>query len=185
MRHRLAGRTLGRRTNQRLALFRGQASSLIQEGAIVTTLAKAKELRRYVEPLITLAKRGDLHARRQAASKLYKKETVQKLFEELAPAFKERPGGYTRIYKLGPRQGDAAPMARIEFVGEPKKKAPKKKADGKSKTESKKAAPKKAAAKKTAGTKKTSKKSATKNTSNKKASATKKKATKKTTSKAK
>lgn len=177
MRHRIAGKTLGRRTDQRLALFRGLATSLIETGRITTTLAKAKELRRFVEPLVTLAKKDTLHARRQAAGKLYKKQTVQKLFNEYGPQFKEREGGYTRIYKYKTRQGDGAKLALIEFVQDEKKKSSGKKAAGKAKatkmkasdtkkTASKDKAPKKKAAKKTA--KKTTAKKTTKKTTAKK-----------------
>jgi large subunit ribosomal protein L17 len=147
MRHRIAGRTFGRRSGPRKALLRGLISNLIDAERITTTVAKAKELRMHVEPLITLAKRGDLHARRQIAGQVYTKENVQKLFDDLAVRFKDRNGGYTRIFKANQRLGDGAPMAMIEFLdrkiaekGEAKKTAPKKKA------ESKKAAPKKEAA---------------------------------------
>jgi len=136
MRHRIAGRTLGRRSNQRKALFRGLVTNLIESERITTTLAKAKELRRYVEPLITLAKKGDLHSRRLAAGQLYKKEALQKLFSDIAPRFQDRPGGYTRIFKYKVRQGDGADLAMIEFVT---------KAEQKPKSKDKKAlAPKKA-----------------------------------------
>ena len=116
MRHRIAGRKLSRNAAQRKALFRGLATELLRHGRIQTTEAKAKSLQPYVEKLITLARRGDLHARRQAAGRLYDPAILQKLFGELAEIYQDRPGGYTRIYKLGPRKGDAAPMALIELI---------------------------------------------------------------------
>lgn len=119
MRHRISGRTFGRRSGPRKALLRGLASHLIDSERITTTVAKAKELRKYVEPLVTLAKRGDLHARRMVAGEVYRKETVQKLFDDLAVRFKDRPGGYTRIMRSNHRQGDGADMAIIEFLDRP------------------------------------------------------------------
>lgn len=116
MRHRVAGRKLSRNSAQRKALLRGLATELLRHGKLQTTEAKAKSLRPVVEKLITLGKRGDLHARRQAAARLYDPAILQKLFDEIAEAFQDRPGGYTRIYKLGPRKGDGAPMAQIELV---------------------------------------------------------------------
>jgi large subunit ribosomal protein L17 len=112
----VAGRKLNRNTAQRKALLRGLATELFKHGKIRTTEAKAKSLRPFVEKLITLAKRGDLHARRQVAAKLYEPAILQKLFDEIAKTYQDRPGGYTRIYKLGLRKGDAAPMALIELV---------------------------------------------------------------------
>lgn len=115
-------RKLGRTTDARLALLRNLASDLIIHERIETTEAKAKELRSTVDKMITLGKRGDLHARRQAASFLYKKEAnetedvVQKLFNDIAPRYEDRQGGYTRVLKLGPRKGDGAKMAIIELV---------------------------------------------------------------------
>jgi large subunit ribosomal protein L17 len=120
MRHRVAGRTFGRRPEQRKALLRGLADHLLDHERITTTVAKAKELRKYVEPLVTLAKKGDLHARRQASSFLYRRETVSKLFSEIADRFKDRVGGYTRIYRLGQRLGDGAHQAMIELIPAPK-----------------------------------------------------------------
>ena len=117
MRHRKAGRQLRRTSEQRLALLRNLASSLIEHGAIETTEAKAKELRPFVEKLVTKAKQGTLHARRLAGRHVHKRETADKLFRELGPKFAARPGGYTRIMKIGARRGDGAEMARIEFVG--------------------------------------------------------------------
>ena len=116
MRHGIRGRKLGRNKSHRRSLFANQAESLITHEQIKTTLAKAKELRPIVEKLITLAKRGDLHARRQARSFLYSDDVVQKLFSDLGERYKERSGGYIRIIKAGSRFGDNAPVAYIEFV---------------------------------------------------------------------
>ena len=116
MRHRKAGRQLRRTSEQRLALLRNLASSLIEAGSIETTEAKAKELRPFVEKLITKAKRGTLHARRLAVRHVHKRETADKLFQEIGPKFATRPGGYTRILKTGHRRGDGAEMAIIELV---------------------------------------------------------------------
>ncbi|GMR24606.1 MAG: hypothetical protein BMS9Abin37_3175 [Acidobacteriota bacterium] len=116
MRHRVAHRKLGRTTEHRLSLLRNMAASLITHERIRTTVAKAKELRPFVEKLVTLGKRDSLHARRRALSILSSKTVVRRLFSDVSPRFSERPGGYTRILKLGPRQGDGAPMAFIEFV---------------------------------------------------------------------
>ncbi len=116
MRHRKAGRQLRRTTEQKLALMRGLASELIDHGAIVTTEAKAKELRPFVEKLITKARTGTLHARRLAGRHVHRREIADKLFKEVGPRFVTRPGGYTRILKLGHRKGDGAEMARIELV---------------------------------------------------------------------
>jgi len=118
MRHRRKGRKLGRDASHRKALFSNMAGSLFEHGRIKTTEAKAKELRPIAEKLITLARKdpGDVAAQRQAVAYLRSKVSVHRLFHEVAPRFTERPGGYTRIVKLGPRQGDAAPMAYIELV---------------------------------------------------------------------
>ncbi|MGB1539343.1 MAG: 50S ribosomal protein L17 [Rickettsiales bacterium] len=116
MRHNMSGRKLNRTSAHRKALFMNLANALIKHEQIQTTLPKAKELRPYVEKLVTLGKRGDLHARRQALSTLQDKAMVQKLFDALAERYKERSGGYTRVLKAGFRYGDAAPMAIIEFV---------------------------------------------------------------------
>ena len=116
MRHRKAGRQLRRTSEQRLALLRNLATSLIEQGAIETTEAKAKELRPFVEKLITKARSGTLHDRRLAIRHVHKRETADKLFREVGPKFATRPGGYTRILKLGHRRGDGADMARIELV---------------------------------------------------------------------
>lgn len=118
MRHNVKGRKLNRDKDHRKALLRNLATELFRHERITTTEAKAKAVKPVAERLLTLAKRGDLHARRLAARQLYDAAVVQKLFDELAPRFADREGGYTRIYKLGPRQGDAAPMALIELVEE-------------------------------------------------------------------
>jgi large subunit ribosomal protein L17 len=116
MRHRKAGRQLRRTTEQKLALIRSLATSLIQHGAIETTEAKAKELRPFIEKLITKAKSGTLHDRRQAVRHVHQRTAADKLFQEIGPKFAKRPGGYTRILKIGHRKGDGAEMARIELV---------------------------------------------------------------------
>ncbi len=116
MRHQRAGRKLGRDSAHRKALYANLASALIEHGRIKTTEAKAKEVRPIVERMITLGKRGDLHAHRQAVAYLRSKSIAHKLFADVAPRFAERPGGYTRVVKLGPRPGDAAPMAYLELV---------------------------------------------------------------------
>jgi large subunit ribosomal protein L17 len=116
MRHGYSGRQLNRTKSHRRALFANLANALIKHEQIKTTLPKAKDLRPYVEKLITLGKRGDLHARRQAAAKLRDDKVVAKLFAVLGVRYKDRSGGYTRIIKAGFRYGDAAPMAVIEFV---------------------------------------------------------------------
>ena len=117
MRHRKKGRKLSRTASHRRATLRNMAASLFLHERIETTTAKAKELRPFAERLITLARRGDLHARRLAAAKIGDREVVGKLFDELGPRYAERPGGYTRILKLGARKGDAADMSLIELVG--------------------------------------------------------------------
>src|SRR3982751_1406586 len=116
MRHGRAGKKLGRDSAHRKALYSNLTGALIQHGRIQTTEAKAKAVRPYAEKLITLGKRGDLHARRLAMAQLRSNDVVHKLFSDVAPRFAEREGGYTRITKLGPRQGDAADMALIELV---------------------------------------------------------------------
>ena len=115
MRHRKAGRQLRRTSEQKLALMRNLATSLIESESIETTEAKAKELRPFVEKLITKARTGTLHDRRHAIRHVHKRETADKLFQELGPKFARRAGGYTRILKTGHRKGDGAEMARIEF----------------------------------------------------------------------
>lgn len=109
-------RKLGRTTDHRKALLRNQVTSLLRSGRIETTVAKAKESQRMAEKMITLAKRGDLHARRQALAYIYDEDVVTKLFEEIGPGYEDRNGGYTRVLKLGPRRGDAAEMAILELV---------------------------------------------------------------------
>lgn len=116
MRHNKAGRRLGRKTSHRIAMFRNMVTSLITHEKITTTDAKAKELRSIAEKLITLGKRGDLHARRLAASYVRDNETVAKLFSVVGPRYADRPGGYTRIVKLGLRHGDKAALSLIELV---------------------------------------------------------------------
>ena len=116
MRHGAAHRKLGRTTSHRTAMFANMAASLIKHEQITTTLPKAQELRPFVEKLVTLAKKGDLHARRQAISQVRDVPQVGKLFETLGPRYSERNGGYIRIMKAGFRHGDNAPMAVIEFV---------------------------------------------------------------------
>ncbi len=116
MRHAKAGRQLRRTGEQKLALMRGLAMSLIQHGAIETTEAKAKELRPFVEKLITRARSGTLHDRRLAARHVQQRDIADKLFSEVGPRFQKRNGGYTRILKIGHRKGDGAEMARIELV---------------------------------------------------------------------
>ena len=116
MRHRTSGRKLNRTSQHRQMLFRNMAQALIKHEQIVTTLPKAKELRPVVERLITLGKRGDLHARRMVFARLRDDAMTKKLFEVLGPRYQERQGGYTRVLKAGFRYGDAAPMAVIELV---------------------------------------------------------------------
>ncbi len=116
MRHRKSGRKLGRNSSHRKAMFRNMSTSLLLHETIKTTVPKAKELRRVVEPLITLSKKDSVANRRLAFSRLRDKEIVGKLFSEIGPRFFERPGGYVRILKLGPRAGDAAPMAMVQLV---------------------------------------------------------------------
>ncbi len=116
MRHGKKGRHLNRTASHRKAMLRNMATSLFKHGRIETTVAKAKELRQYAEPLITKAKRGDLHARRLVARDIRDSETLAKLFDEIGPRYAERPGGYTRVVKLGHRAGDAADVAIIELV---------------------------------------------------------------------
>ncbi|HAD08188.1 MAG TPA: 50S ribosomal protein L17 [Porticoccaceae bacterium] len=116
MRHRQSGRQLNRNSSHRKAMFRNMTASLVEHEVIKTTLPKAKELRRYAEPLITLAKADSVANRRLAFDRLRDKAAVGKLFSELGPRYQERPGGYTRILKCGYRTGDKAPMAYIELV---------------------------------------------------------------------
>lgn len=116
MRHKMAHRKLGRTSSHRKALFRNQLASLITHERIVTTLIKAKELRPIAEKIVTLGKKGSLHARRTAAKVIASDALLRKLFDDIAPRFQERAGGYTRIVKLGNRRGDNAEMAILEFV---------------------------------------------------------------------
>ena len=116
MRHQKRGRKLGRDSAHRKSLYANLTAELIQHGRIRTTVAKAKEVRPIAEQMITLGKRGDLHARRQAVAFLRQKPIVKSLFDDIAPRYADRSGGYTRIIKLGPRLGDAAEMAYIELV---------------------------------------------------------------------
>ena len=119
MRHRKAGRKLGRNSSHRKAMYRNMAASLVQHETIKTTLPKAKELRRVVEPLITLAKEDGVSRRRLAFDRLRDDAAVGKLFDELGPRFKDRPGGYLRILKMGFRPGDSAPMALVQLLDQP------------------------------------------------------------------
>jgi len=116
MRHRKAGRRLGRTSSHRDAMMRNMVTSLLDQERIVTTVAKAKEARRITDQMITLGKRGDLHARRQAMAYIRSKSVVAKLFDQLSNQYSDRNGGYTRIIRTGTRLGDAAPMAILELV---------------------------------------------------------------------
>jgi len=120
MRHRKSGRKFNRNSSHRKAMMRNLANALFRHEAIKTTLPRAKELRRVAEPLITLAKTDDVHNRRLAFARLRDKEIVGKLFAELGPRYKDRPGGYMRVLKFGYRVGDAAPMAFVELVDRPR-----------------------------------------------------------------
>lgn len=165
MRHGIAGRKLNRTSSHRKALFANLATSLLEHEQIKTTLPKAKDLRKVVEPLITYAKKGDLASRRQAARIIKDPAVVKKLFDEIGPRFKDRQGGYTRVMKFGFRQGDAAPMAIIALTDmaeekpakaeKPKTEAKDAVVEAKAETTEKKAPAKKAAPKKEASEKKT------------------------------
>ncbi len=133
MRHRKLTAKLGRTSSHRKAMFRNMVTSFLRYEKIETTDTKAKELRRIAEKMITLGKRGDLHARRQALAYVRDRDVVEKLFEQISSRFKERKGGYTRIVKTGFRVGDNAPMALIEMVGDEKEKAQKAKKASKGK----------------------------------------------------
>jgi large subunit ribosomal protein L17 len=146
MRHQLSGRQLSRNSSHRAAMLRNMAASLLRYETIRTTVPKAKELRRVVEPLITLGKQDTDANRRRAFAQLRDAEVVVKLFEELGPRFKTRPGGYTRILRMDPRPGDAAPMALMQLLDQPEP-ASEEAAPAEGEAE-KKAAPKKAATKK-------------------------------------
>jgi large subunit ribosomal protein L17 len=154
MRHQLSGRQLSRKAPHRQAMLRNMAASLLRHETIRTTVPKAKELRRVVEPLITLAKVDTEAKRRLAFARLRDAEVVAKLFDDIGPRFKARPGGYTRILHMAPRPGDAAPMALMQLVDGPAK-ADEPPSEGEEKAAGKKAAPKKkAAARKSAPKKK-------------------------------
>jgi large subunit ribosomal protein L17 len=116
MRHRVAGRKLSRSTGHRRALYRNLVTDLLRYEKIVTTEAKAKEVRSVAEKMITLGKKGSLHARRQALAFVLDKGVVEKVFDDIGPRYEERQGGYTRILRLGPRLGDGAPMVQLELV---------------------------------------------------------------------
>jgi large subunit ribosomal protein L17 len=116
MRHRVSGRRFDMPTSQRMAMFRNLTTDVLRYGGVETTQARAKETRRFVDRMITLGKRGTLHARRQALAFIYDPDVVVKLFEEIAPGYRERPGGYTRVTTIGRRHGDASLMARLELV---------------------------------------------------------------------
>ena len=116
MRHRIAGRKLGRPTEHRMAMYRNLVTDLLRYEGITTTEAKAKEVRPLADKMISLGKRGGLPSRRQALAFITDKKVVEKIFTDLAPRYADRPGGYTRIAKLGPRLGDGAPMARLELM---------------------------------------------------------------------
>lgn len=191
MRHRVQNKRFGRSNGHRRALIRNLVTSLVEHERITTTLPKAKELRRHVERAITAGKKADVAATRTLLSKFPNKDTVKKIVSDLSPRFKERPGGYTRIYKLGQRPGDAAEMAVIEFVDfelpeveekkeevvkQAKKAAAKKEAKKKTakKKATKEAKKKSGAKKKAAAKKKTAKKKAAKKTAAKKKAAKKK-----------
>jgi len=118
LRHARTGKKLGRDSAHRKALYSNLAGALIEHGRIRTTVTKAKAVKPLAEQMITLGRRGDLHARRQATAFLRSRDVVHKLFDEVAPLFKDRPGGYTRIVKIGPRAGDSAEMAYLELVAE-------------------------------------------------------------------
>jgi large subunit ribosomal protein L17 len=131
MRHKVKRGKLGRNTAHRRALLRNLVTSFLERERVRTTLAKAKSVRPQAEKMITLAKRGTLHARRQALAYMTKESAVKKLFDDIGPRFSERPGGYTRVVKLGPRAGDGAQMAMLELVGSEFQKKVKKKKDAK------------------------------------------------------
>ena len=151
MRHRVAGRKLGRTTEHRTALLRNLSTALFEREKIKTTLAKAKELRPFAEKLVTMSKKETLHARRQVYRHIHDRKVVAKLFDSLSARYAERPGGYTRIIKLGPRRGDHTEMAIIELVDSEMSAAPeptkKTKRSSSSKTTKKKATKKKTAKK--------------------------------------
>lgn len=116
MRHRVDGRKFDMPTDRRMAMFRNITTAVLRDGGVHVTVARAKESRRFVERMITLGKRGTLHSRRRALAFIYDPHVVHELFEEIAPNYADRPGGYTRVVKLGRRKGDGAEMARLELV---------------------------------------------------------------------
>ncbi|UCG79448.1 MAG: 50S ribosomal protein L17 [Nitrospirota bacterium] len=207
MRHRRSNKTFNRTANQRKALFRSLMASVIEHERIETTVVKAREIKRLTEKMVTLGKKGDLNSRRIAFSRVPVKKVIKKLFDEIAPRFADRNGGYMRIIKTRNRIKDNAPLAVLEFVDYEEKNLPELGDKAIKKEQPKKAAPKKAAAKKTAppkevkeeekepakkkakkkaaAKKKTTEKKAAKKTTEKKEAAAKKKAKKKTTSKKK
>lgn len=148
MRHRVDKKKLGKTASHRKAMFRNMVTSLIEEERLETTLAKAKELRRVADKMVTLGKNGSLHARRQALSYVRNEQAVTKLFSEITDRFRERPGGYTRVLKLGERRGDGAPMAMIEYLDTPLVKVKSSSEDAKSAKPAKSTKPAKSAAKK-------------------------------------
>jgi len=198
MRHRARSRKLGRTSAHRKAMYRNMVTSLLELERIETTDAKAKEVRRIAERMITLGKRGGLHARRRALRVIRSREVASKVFEELADRYRERPGGYTRVLKLGIRRGDAAAVSIVELVdgtvgrtpvkepvvdpkkAETKKAVSKKKSESKKKASAAKAASKKKTTKKASAAKAASKKKTTKKASAAKAASKKKTAKKKT-----
>jgi len=117
MAHRIDGRKLGRATDHRMALFRNLVTDLLKHERIITTEAKAREVKGLAEKMITLGKRGDLHSRRQALGYIYDRKIVDKVFDDLGPRYADRPGGYSRMVKIGQRLGDGARMAQLELVG--------------------------------------------------------------------
>jgi len=178
MRHQLSGRQLSRNSAHRHALMRNMAASLLRHETIRTTLPKAKELRRVVEPLITLAKSDSMASRRRAFAQLRDEQLVDKLFGELGPRYQTRPGGYTRILRMMPRPGDAAPMALMQLVDQPEKAAaPAAEADKRADKKAKKAAKAEAAPAPEAKPKRKAKKAAAEESAEE--SAPKKKAAKK------
>ena len=116
MRHKVDGRKFDMPTAQRMAMLRNLTTDVLKHGSVTTTEARAKEARRFVDRMVTLGKRGTLHARRQALAFVYDPKVASRLFDEIAPQYASRPGGYTRVRKLGPRRGDAAAMAELELV---------------------------------------------------------------------
>jgi large subunit ribosomal protein L17 len=167
MRHRARSVKLGRSSSHRKAMYRNLVTSLLEHERVETTDAKAKELRRIADRMITLGKRGTLHARRQALSVIRKREITAKVFDDLAERFRERPGGYTRVLKVRRRVGDDAPLSIVELV-EGEAPAAVEEEKGKKKASKKKAATKKAASKKAATKTAAAKKAATKKASKKK-----------------